>query len=516
MKLKQWFILIPVLFIFGILNSQAKEVILALSSSPANLSPFFSTDGNSQNINRLVHMTLTDFNSKMKFECRLCETFSESIIKNRHHIKFKLRSDIKFWDGSTVKAQDVKNTWKYFAKDKKIKSIFRFAFSSIKNVIVHNETEVEIIFEKFDLDNLSNLNLFKIIKLNKLDENGYVEEKPSLTEIIGAGPYRFGKTSALEIELIPTNPKRAKFIFKVVKDETTLALKILNKEVDLSLANISPRKYEWLKKSKNKGLSFWEKPSTNFIYMGINHRKPELKDVRVRKALSHLIPRLDLMNYKFKNTVQLSSSMFSSAFNGLYLGEKFDKRSPELAKKLFNEAGFKKGKSGYLEKNGKVFEIDWKVSSNKAILETVETIKGYFEKAGIKVTTTVQEWGTFMRGIKTGQFDITIGRWMGFTGPGMLKYVFHSKSLPPKGANRGYYVNKEFDSLLDLATTELNEEKRNFYYKKALKLANNDYSYINLWHPNVIWAGRDCIKNLEIQSNGSFLPLLKLESHCGR
>ncbi len=143
-------------------------------------------------------------------------------------------------------------------------------------------------------------------------------------------------------------------------------------------------------------------------------------------------------------------------------------------------------------------------------------MKTYFEKVGIRVEMTVQEWGTFMRGVKSGSFDIIVGRWIGFTGPDMLKYIFYSKSIPPKGANRGHFLNKDFDKYIDLATSELNVKKRNFYYKEALKIANSEYSYINLWHPNVIWIGRNCIKNLSLQPNGSFLPLLAIESECER
>jgi peptide/nickel transport system substrate-binding protein len=491
----------------------SRPVVFAISSAPSDLSPFFSTDGNSQNINRLVHLTLTDFNKDMSFECRLCTSYSEKMEEGKHLLRFKLRKDVKFWDGTTVTAKDVRKTWLYFAKDKKIKSIFRFAFANIEDVIIHNDYDVELVYKKFSLENLSNLNLFKIIKLENLDKDGFVKKKPEYHEIIGAGPYRFGKVGALEVNLKSLQGK-SDFIFKVVKDETTLALKIINKEVDLSLSNISPRKYLWLKKNSKKGLNFWELPSTNYNYMGINHRKEGLNDRRVRKALSLLVPRKDLMNYKFKGTVKLSSSLFSSAFKDLYLGEATEKYDPEQAIKLLNEAGYVKGKSGYLEKNGKIFSIDWKASSNKAIVEIVETMKTYYEKVGIKVELTVQEWGTFMRGVKSGSFDIIVGRWIGFTGPDMLKYIFHSASVPPKGANRGHFINKEFDKYIDLATTELDEKKRNIYYKEALKIANKEYSYINLWHPNIVWVGRSCIKNLSLQPNGSFLPLLSIESQC--
>ena len=108
-------------------SKDSKSYKVAISSSPSNLSPFFSTDANSQNINRLVHLSLVDFDLQMKPVCRLCTSYEEIRKGANYSIKFKLRKDIKFWDGAKVSAKDILASWKYFTETKKIKSIFRFA-----------------------------------------------------------------------------------------------------------------------------------------------------------------------------------------------------------------------------------------------------------------------------------------------------------------------------------------------------------------------------------------------------
>ena len=112
------------------------------------------------------------------------------------------------------------------------------------------------------------------------------------------------------------------------------------------------------------------------------------------------------------------------------------------------ESGFSK-KNNQWKKGGKVLSFEWKLSNNKAAIEIVNLIKEEFERFGIKIKVTVQEWGTFMKNIKKGRFDIMMGQWIGFTGPDMMKFIWHSKSIPPNGANRGHYINTEFDKLLD-------------------------------------------------------------------
>lgn len=487
----------------------AERLNVAISSAPNNLNPFFSTDANSQNINRLVHITLTDFNKSMKFSCRLCKSYSERVEGGKHIISFLLRDDVFFWDGTLVTASDVKNSVEYYANDADIKSIFRFAFGKISDVRIIDKNSVELVYDKFSLENLSNLALLKILKIKKVKG-----QKIGVPEIIGAGPYKYEKILPLRVDLTPARGQNLKKLsFKVVKDETTLALKILNEEIDISLANISPRKLFWLKKQKS-GLAFDEIQSSNYVYMGINHRDDLLKDRQIRKAIAHLIPREDILKYKLKDTAVISNGFMSKAFSSYYRDLKFDEFDPVKSNQILSQLGYKKNSDGFYEKDGKVLKLDWKVSNNSATVELVRTIKSYLNKNGIDLDVTTMEWGTFMKSVKTGNFDIMIGRWVGFTGPDIMNYVFHSKSLPPKGANRGAYINKELDEILDKAEAEVEEKNRADLYAKAQQILNQDYAYVNLWHPKIIWIRRKCLGDLSPWPNGSFLPLLEVKPKC--
>lgn len=488
---------------------QANSLRIALSAKPINLDPFFSTDGNSQNINRLVHIALTDFNSKMKFECRLCKSFKEEVREGKHYITFVLKSGVKFWDGGEVTAKDVEKSVGYFTHDPQIKSIFRFAFSKIEKVEILGKYKVRLVYPKFDLENLSNLSLLKILKYKKAPDH-------HISNIIGAGPYRISLVRPLELNLKPVfDESLPELNFKIVKDETTLALKLINGEIDLSLASISPRKLAWLKKSRND-LNFFEIPSSNYKYLGINHSRKHLKNKKIRKALSLLIPRLDILKYKLKGQAVLARGLFSPAFTSLYVPGPIDIYSPEKAHALIKSVGYRKNSDGFFEKDGEILTLDWKTNNNLATIELVKIIKSIFEKNGILVKLTSQEWGTYMRNFKTGNYDLIMGQWMGFTGADMLNFVFHSKSIPPRGGNRGRYINPQMDQLLSMAETEEREGPRNKLYKQAQFLANQDYSYINLWHPKISWIARKCLGELGPFPNGSFLPLLKLKNECSK
>jgi len=487
----------------------ADKINIAISAIPSNINPFFSTDANSQNINRLVHMALVDFNQQMKFECKACSSFTEKMEGNKQIFSFKLREDLTFADGTQVTAEDVLKSWEYFAKNKKIQSTFMGSFETIENVVVLDKFNLVITYSSFSLENLSNLAMLKIVKLKD-------PTSPSMEplDVMGCGDYLLTKILPLEIMVTPKDKSKMTFVFKVVKDETTLALKLINKEIDLSVASMSPRKVNWLK-NKGTNLNVWQIASGNFAFMGLNHKRDFFKDIKLRQAISLLIPRNDILKYKLKNTVVLSNGMFSPAFAEIYEARPVESYDLNRAHKLIAEAGYKKNANGFLEKNGKILELDWKVSNNKASIEIVEVIQSFLEKEGFKINVSIQEWGTYMSSFKSGKFDVVLGQWVGFTGPDMMKFAYYSQNTPPKGGNRTSYNNPEFDKVIDIATIETDSAKRNLEYKKALNIINQDYAYVNLWHPNIIWIGSNCLKNIKLEPTGGFYPLLNIEKNHG-
>lgn len=499
------------IFLFITLWQTAFAYKIALSSSPSNLSPFFSTDANSQNINRLVHTSLVDFDVDMNTVCRLCKSFKEIRTEDKYSIVFELRDDLKFWDGSKITANDIKTSWKYFTETEKIKSIFRFAFGNIKDVKILDKNKVELVYKSYGLDHLPNLVLLKIVKIPNFEKYSK-DNKVEVGDIIGAGEYKYGEMTSLNISLKSLSPKLKDLDFVVVKDETTLSLKLINGEVDLSIANMSPRKIGYLEKMGKVNVQ--KVSGTNYNYIGMNHKKEVFKSKEFRRALSLLIPRAKIIKHKFKENATVSTGLFSKPFKELYTNKFEDAFNPELAESLMLKAGYKKSNGKWKTPQGEPVKLLWKCTNNKFILELVEIIKRSYEDFGIEINLVVQEWGTFLRGLKRGEYDLFVGKWVGFTGPDMLKFAFHSENLPPKGANRIHYVNSELDALLDRAEGIKDRSERNAVYRKAIDVVNSDYAYINLWHPSVIWVMNKCLKVEGMYPNGNMLALRNIEDVC--
>lgn len=494
-------------------NVKAFSLKLAISSTPNSLSPLYSTDANSQNILKFVHKSLVDFDHSMNVICDACELYSEVLEKGKHILKFRLKKDLKFWDGEEVTSGSIANSLKIFTQEKS-RSTFQKTFQDIKKVKIVDKRNFELHYDRFSLENLSNLFLFKIIKLRN-DISSFDFEN-----IIGAGDFKIEEQTPVRVSIRRVNIKNELQLnlvdFKIVKDETTLALKLVNGEVDLSVSNISPRKIAWIQNQKSL-IKMYSCPSTNVIYLGLNHRKDLLKDIRVRQAISYLIDRKTIQKYKLKNTVDLSNGLFSKGFKEFYNEKrKIDDYNPQMAEALLREAGYVRNKNDgfYYTKQGYPLLLDWKVTSNRSTQEVVEVLAHNFRKYGIEVRVSVQEWGTWMKSMKSGQYDILMAQWIGLTGPEILRQVFHSTMLPPVGNNRGGYINPQFDEMVDRATIEMNLSKRREYYLKAQDLAFDDYAYITLWHPHSIWVAKDCLKNVRPLPTGSYSSILDIKYEC--
>ncbi|MGB0454889.1 MAG: hypothetical protein ACPGJV_14360, partial [Bacteriovoracaceae bacterium] len=73
------FLTLAILCLFSAFSEASLKV--AISSAPNNISPFSATDSNSQNLGRLLFVSLIDFNREMQPICMACETYSERIEK---------------------------------------------------------------------------------------------------------------------------------------------------------------------------------------------------------------------------------------------------------------------------------------------------------------------------------------------------------------------------------------------------------------------------------------------------
>ena len=125
------------------------------------------------------------------------------------------------------------------------------------------------------------------------------------------------------------------------------------------------------------------------------------------------------------------------------------------------------------------------------------------------------EWGTFFSDVKKGNFQVMSLRWIGVTDPDIFHYLFHSDSLPPRGANRGRYHNPQVDAWIDASRTESDPDTRRALYASIQDAVARDCVYTSLWWLDNVVVLRRGFEGYEPQPGGEYTSLARVRPLAG-
>jgi peptide/nickel transport system substrate-binding protein len=115
-------------------------------------------------------------------------------------------------------------------------------------------------------------------------------------------------------------------------------------------------------------------------------------------------------------------------------------------------------------------------------ISIAKAVAGQLKRVGVDVQIESLEFQTFSKQLADGLVSAWIAPWTGYKDPDHLRFVFHSKQVPPFGGNRGFYASAKVDDLLEKGKNELDMGKRVPFYKEAQRLLSDDMPYVYLWY----------------------------------
>ena len=99
--------------------------------------------------------------------------------------------------------------------------------------------------------------------------------------------------------------------------------------------------------------------------------------------------------------------------------------------------------------------------------------------------------------------------------PDILRYAFHSESLPPGGANRGRYRSGQTDTLIEQAEVA-GSGQAPALYAQIQRRVHEDLVYVPLWYESNVVASRG-LDDYIPRHDGSYLALDQVRmTHAGR
>jgi ABC-type transport system substrate-binding protein len=202
------------------------------------------------------------------------------------------------------------------------------------------------------------------------------------------------------------------------------------------------------------------------LYIGFNCAKKPFDDLRVRQAFNLATDRESIVKNLYQGRALVAANIVAPLTTG-YVPMPPIAHDPEKAKKLLAEAGFPNGlKAKFISPTGR-YPKDF---------EMAQALQQQWKRAGIEVSLDTMEWAAYLAATRkpVDQADVEIfllgwapssaeARWI-------LYPLYHTEQWVPKGNNRVFYSNKQFDEYVDKLTRAADEAERNNYLKLAQEL----------------------------------------------
>ena len=474
----------------------SQVAVVAIESSPASLDPRVGTDAQSERIAGLLFDPLVRKDEHFAMQPALAERWEQT---DALTWVFHLRPGVRFHDGRPLEAEDVAWTIRSML-DGSVVTAKSGALGAIASVEVRNRTTLVLHLRRPDASLLFNLSdgVFGVVPRGS---GKNLAEHP-----VGSGPFRFVRASEDKEVVLERNraswsgvPRLAGVRFAVVPDAITTALELEKGEVDAESNAITLDMVHSLR--GRRGLRIESGPSSVVLYLNFNVAEGPLRDVRVRQAIGYALDRSAIISALWRGQARLADSLlppehWAHADAGQLPSYAHD---PVKAVQLLEAAGYRADRSGLR------LHLTMKTSTDETTRLMAVILQQQMRAVGIDLGIRAAEFGTFYADISRGAFQMYALRWIGSNeDPAIFRYCFGSAMMPPHGGNRGHFVDRTLDELLDTAAGAQDRAEQKRLYSEVQQQLGDMLPMIPLWYPNTEIVHTERLHGVTPAVNGSY------------
>ncbi len=401
---------------------------------------------------------------------------------------FHLRRDVRWHDGARFTARDVEATFLTILDGYLISPE---ALGQFHNLVGYNEfcakktdriAGLQVLDEhtiRFQLTRPSpfffwNVGIISILPKHQLDVVGRsskVEGHPIWRRPVGTGPYKLVETQPFQFLRLEAyddyhhgRPKIDEVIFHD-KDE---ALAAINHQLDLGFP---PTPAAAAEIGTLPHMEIVPLQTNSNAHVSMNISLPELKDVRVRRALFHAIDRKAISQSIFGTFGGAEVPVtVMPAVNWRHLDLPRIEYDPEKAKALLEQAGWNPSRPLTIV----LRDID--MAGIRLDLATI--VQDYWKRVGVNVKVEAVEAAILSERMLRGEYDFYVGGWGGMLPLSIVNFRSNGHHKAAYG-----YLNREVDALAaHIDTTSDRAELRELYLKMQ-ELIWDDVVYFPIIHP---------------------------------
>ncbi len=481
------------LFLFlcsGCAEQSNTAIRFGLSAAPVTLDPRFSTDAISSRINRLIYRRLVEFDNQFRAVPSLARW--ERIEPG--HFRFYLADEGRqFHNGDYLVADDIKATFNSILEPANV-SPHRATLLVIKSIDVIDADTVDFYLNETDPLFPSRLSIG--ILPRKLISSGHNFNR----QPVGSGAMKFVDWPSEGNVNLQRLSDQQLIQFFTVKDSTVRVLKLLRGELDIIQSDLPQELVRWL---SNKPDVVVERGKGNtFSYLGFNLQDPDVGQLPVRRAIAYALDRDAIIEYVMNKTARKAGALLAPDHWAGHPTLEGYVYNPDESRRLLAAQGY--GATNPLR-------ITYKTSNNAQRLRLATIIQYQLKQVGIEVDLNSYDWGTFYGDIKSGRFQMYSLSWVGLKIPDIFRYIFHSKSIPPAGANRGRFVDAKVDAMIAEAESLDDIRAQAAVYHRLQEYLHEQLPYIPLWYEDNILVHRKDTNGYTLATDGNYDGLINVK-----
>jgi peptide/nickel transport system substrate-binding protein len=515
-----------------------KVVSIAFTQEPNSLNPLYTDQWFSMTLRDFYLRTgLVTYNDKnepvAQIATELPSAANGGVSADGKTITYKLRSDVKWSDGTPLTADDYVFTWEMAMNDKNLVTSRAPWDTYVDKVEATDPTTLVVTFKEPYAPYLATIfvNSYGTNALPKhilqpvFDKDGTIDNAEwNRAPTVGVGPFVFKEWetgSHITFEANPNNPfpsapKVNQIFVRIVPDDAAQVAAIKAGDADIgtfiSYADVPDLQSLGTVDVPVVQSGYKESWFINLSAEGDTAGHPALQDKNVRRAIVMAVDRN-------KITQELLNGLTKPALT-FWDGTAFADTSitpipfdPEGAKKLLDDAGWKVGADGIREKDGVKLKLRYLTTTREVRQNTQAIVQQQWKDIGVDSELAAHPSDIFFNGfaqdgpVARGQYDIA--EWSdapSFPDPDTAKWLCDEvpSDATPDGGNWQFLCDEELNALFLEQAGTVDLAKRIEVFKKIQKRMADEVYWVSIWDDPDLWTVSKKLQNANLSGATPF------------
>ena len=472
------------------------RLIMGSLGEPINLISMLTSDAASHQASNYFYIAPLRYNKDLEIEPWAAESYE--VLEEGKLLRFKLREDILWEDGTPFTAHDVEFTYRLII-DPKTPTAYAGDYRMISEFTRTGEYTFEVRYNQPFSRSLITWMHNVLPKHLLQDEN--LLDTPLARKPVSVGTYRFKEWAYGSHMVMESNPGYFlgqpyidELVYRFIPDLSTIFLELRARRLDMG--SLTPLQY--LRQTNGPEWDeYWQKYrylASGYTFLGYNLEHPFFKDVRVRQALSHAIDCRELIKGVLFGQGEITVGPYKPGtwvYNDKLTPYAHD---PKKSLELLAEAGIMdRDGDGVLDvpverSDGSIawqpFAFTLLVNQGNEDREKLAVIiQAQLKPLGINVHIRSVEWAAFINDfINKRRFETLLLSWNTLEDPD-LSDVWHSSRADNGGLNFMGFRNAEADEMLERGAASFDRNERKPLYDRLQEILHEEQPYTFLYVP---------------------------------